>query len=114
MQTIAQRLKYLRKSKNLTLEEVGKHIGVGKSTIQKYENGIIGNIPSDKIEALAEILETTPAYIMGWTDSAESNEDSTESELNQTIVNLLFSLPESKKRQAIDYLRFLAAQEDNP
>lgn len=67
METIAQRLKWLRKEHvKKTQEEVGKIVGVGKATIQKYENGIISSIPSDKIELLAEALETTPGFIMGW------------------------------------------------
>ena len=35
----------------------------------KYENNIITNIPSDKIELIADYLSISPAYIMGWTDS---------------------------------------------
>jgi hypothetical protein len=34
----------------------------------KYENDVITNIPSDKIELMAQALRTTPAYIMGWDD----------------------------------------------
>lgn len=72
MDTIADRLKWLRKEKcKKTQEEVGKHVGVGKATIQKYEAGIITNIPSDKIELLAEALETTPGFIMGWENDPE-------------------------------------------
>lgn len=63
------RIRDLRAKQGLTMEELGEKIGVGKATIKKYENGIIENIPSDKIEALADTLETTPAYLMGWTDS---------------------------------------------
>lgn len=53
----------------MTLEEVAQFVGVTRATIQKYENGIISNIPSDKIEALAKALKTSPAYIMGWEDT---------------------------------------------
>ena len=35
-------------------------------TIHRYENGIIANIPHEKIEALARALDTTPAELMGW------------------------------------------------
>ena len=74
MNTMAQRLKWLRKEKcHKTQEEVAKHVGVQKAAIQKYENGIVANIPSDKIELLAEALETTPGFIMGWEDDPEYN-----------------------------------------
>lgn len=63
---LGDRIKLKRKEKNKTLEEVGKIVGVTKATIQRYENGNILNIPSDKIELLAKALDTTPSYLMGW------------------------------------------------
>lgn len=59
-------IKNLRTERNLTQEEVGKIIGASKQTLHKYENGIITNIPQDKIEALANLFDVSPAYIMGW------------------------------------------------
>jgi transcriptional regulator with XRE-family HTH domain len=50
----------------LTLEEVAMKIGTTKQTIQRYETGEISNIPSDKIEKLAMVYNTTPIKIMGW------------------------------------------------
>lgn len=65
--TMAERLRWLRKFRcHKTQLEIGKKVGVGKATIQKYECGVITNIPSDKVELLAEALETTPGFIMGW------------------------------------------------
>ena len=69
---IGDRIHELRAYHILTMEELGQKIGVGKGTIKKYENGTIKNIPSDKIEALAEALETTPEYLMGWTNVAHN------------------------------------------
>ena len=66
---IGDRIHDLRTARNLTMEELGAKVGVGKGTIKKYESGLIKNIPSDKIESLAEALETTPEYLMGWTES---------------------------------------------
>lgn len=62
------KLKNLRLSQGLTLEEVGNAVGVGKSTVRKWETGDIANMRRDKIAKLASALHTTPAYIMGWTD----------------------------------------------
>ena len=70
--TIGSRLHDLRIDLVLTMEELGQKVGVGKGTIKKYENGVIKNIPSDKIEALADALETTPEYLMGWTENEHS------------------------------------------
>lgn len=65
---IAEKIKYLRKKYGLTLEQVGNAVGVGKSTVRKWETGQIANMRRDKIEKLATALHTTPAYLMGWED----------------------------------------------
>ncbi|WP_288327330.1 helix-turn-helix domain-containing protein [uncultured Clostridium sp.] len=63
---LKENLKTRRLELNLTLEEVAKKLSISKPTLQRYESGVISNIPSDKIEHLAEILNTTPAELMGW------------------------------------------------
>lgn len=60
------KIKSLRKLQGLTLQEVGDAVGVGKSTVRKWESGDIENMRRDKIAALAKALHTTPAYLMGW------------------------------------------------
>ena len=63
---LKENIKNRRLELNLTLDDVSKKLSISKPTLQRYESGVISNIPSDKIEKLAEILETTPAYLMGW------------------------------------------------
>jgi len=65
---IGKRIKELRRSKRMTLEELAEIIGTSKQTINRYENGIISNIPADKIVSLANALGTTPQSLMGWND----------------------------------------------
>lgn len=61
-----EKIKFLRLQKGLTLEQVGDYVGVGKSTVRKWENGMIENMRRDKIAKLAAVLGTTPDYLMGW------------------------------------------------
>lgn len=63
---MGDKIRTLRLSLGLTLEDVGKAVGVGKSTVRKWESGDIKNMRRDKIASLAAILQTTPAYLMGW------------------------------------------------
>lgn len=65
--TIGQKIKYLRKEK-LKMSQVAfaDEIKVSKQTLYKYENDIVTNIPSDKIEAIAKLCKVSPAYLMGW------------------------------------------------
>ncbi len=63
----------LRTQKGLTLEELGNMVGVGKSTVRKWENGMIANMKRDKIMKVSEALGTTPEYLMGWDESASES-----------------------------------------
>lgn len=66
MTTKGDRLRALRENAGLTLEEVAERLSITRQAIYKYEKNIVTNIPSDKIEALAKLYDSTPEYIMGW------------------------------------------------
>ena len=55
-------IKSRRKELNLTLEQVGDLVGVGKSTVRKWETGDIENMKRDKIVKLAKALRVSPSY----------------------------------------------------
>ena len=63
---LSKKIRDLRMKHNLTLEQVAQAVGVGKSTVRKWETGLIANMRRDKIAKLATALRTTPAYLMGW------------------------------------------------
>ena len=62
-------LKEKRLEKNMTLEEVGNLIGVGKSTVRKWENGMIENMGRDKIVAISKALGISPLDILGMSEN---------------------------------------------
>ncbi|MDN6035463.1 MAG: helix-turn-helix domain-containing protein, partial [Lactococcus lactis] len=62
-------LKEKRLEKKLTLEQVGEIVGVGKSTVRKWENGMIENMGRDKIVSLSKALGISPLDILGIGDS---------------------------------------------
>ena len=65
-------IKEKRQELGLTYEQLGNLIGVGKSTVRKWETGIIENMRRDNIIALSKALNISPAILMGW-DIKESN-----------------------------------------
>lgn len=65
---MGQKIKLLREQKGMTLEELGNKVGVGKSTVRKWETGLIANMRRDKISKIAKALEVEPSYLMGWED----------------------------------------------
>ena len=70
--TIGTRIKNKREELGIAQVELARKIGCTKQTIYKYENDIVTNIPSDNVEKLANALNTTPAYLMGWDNAADS------------------------------------------
>ncbi len=62
-------IKQLREERGMTLEQLGDKIGVGKSTVRKWENGMIANMRRDKIGLIANALSVSPAYLMGWEEN---------------------------------------------
>lgn len=69
---LPNKLKELRKAKGLTLEEVAKALETSKQTIHRYENGVISNVPHEKIKKLAEVLSVNPSELMGWSSDLSS------------------------------------------
>lgn len=68
--TLGDRIHYLRTSSGMTLQELSNKIGVGYSTIGKWERGYIKSLRTDKLENLAKALNTTVDYLMGLTDNS--------------------------------------------
>ena len=64
--TKGERIRKLRERTGKTLTAFADAIGVSKQTLYKYENDIITNVPSDKIEMIAELSGCSPCYVMGW------------------------------------------------
>lgn len=66
MSTIGSRIRNRREELGLSQDELGKRLGYkSRSSINKIELDQ-RNLTQSKIKAIAEALETTPAYIMGW------------------------------------------------
>lgn len=72
---LGKRIRTLREKAGLTQTELANAIGTSKQNIYKYEQGIITNIPLDRIETIASVLNTSPAYLMGWDDEPQTSGD---------------------------------------
>jgi len=101
------RIRELRKRAGITQDELATKLGTTKQTIFKYEKDIITNIPSDKIEAMAMIFDSTPEHIMGWDekevlkraafDATVAKEMNKDDDLRD-IIKMYLALPEGKKK----------------
>lgn len=104
--TIGQRIKDRRERLGLGQTELADRVGISKQTLYKYENGIITNIPSDKIEAISKVLNSSPGYLMGWSDNIDyvvmAEDTPTSGNLTpneQIIIERYRSIPEDKKSE---------------
>ena len=65
MNTKGKNISEARKNAGLTMEELGKMVGVSRATIKRYESGEIANIPDDKIEKIAKATKVSETFLMG-------------------------------------------------
>ena len=111
---MAQKIKDLRKEKGLTLEQVASVVGVGKSTVRKWETGMIANMRRDKIAALAKALGTTPEYLMGWDELKIPPTEPELSEGEKLVLDLFRQIPEDRQPEALDLLRVALRMQKKP
>jgi len=64
--TTGERIRTCRKQAHMSAETLAKRCGLSPATIYRYENGEIGKIGTEKLGAIAEALNTTLTYLMGW------------------------------------------------
>ena len=68
--SIGKRIKLLRMKRGMSIEELAAKLGKNRTTVYRYENGDIENLPLDILNPLAAALDTTAGHLMGW-DSKE-------------------------------------------
>ena len=73
MNTKGKNISEARKNAGLTMEELGKMVGVSRATIKRYESGEIANIPDDRIEKIAKATKVSEAFLMGWDTLKKEN-----------------------------------------
>lgn len=83
---VGDRIKEAREKTGMSQVDFASKINVSKQTLYKYENNIITNIPSDKIEAVAQVCNISPSYIMGWSNNVSPISLSNK---QGTIINVL-------------------------
>lgn len=73
MSDTGERIKQRRKEMGLTADTLAEKLGVSRSTIFRYERGDIDKIPAESLSVIADVLNTTPAYLMGWKENDEQS-----------------------------------------
>ncbi|OFQ87773.1 helix-turn-helix domain-containing protein [Streptococcus sp. HMSC061E03] len=101
------RIRELRKDKNITQEYLAQQLGVAKLTISKWERGI-HQIKSDKAEMLCSILGVSLPYLLGIDDVSEHDLPVYKQcilELNNVSINLLRNIDKLTSQNLSDIKR---------
>ena len=132
MGALSSVLKKRRKELGLTLLQIADAVGVTEATVQRWESGNIKTLRYNKITKLAEVLQVSPATLMGWEEKqltvnqilsrqrkngphpekdkpAESELD----ELDKDLLRLFAQLTPEQKRRQIETLRDIVGKKDS-
>lgn len=113
--TIGERIKERREALGMTQQELADRLGYkSRSTINKIEmNG--RNLKQSKIKAFADVLQTTPGYIMGWDNKEDYiiyDSISHKGLIKKiTLMDYLEKASEPNVDRLYDYMKFLIMQE---
>ena len=71
---VGKRIKERRHEIGISMPELGRRVGVNKSTIQRYETDGVNPNRSMIINGLADALQTTPEWLTGRSEEKEVKE----------------------------------------
>lgn len=129
--SIGERLRKNRKSRHLSQEDVAKHINVDRTTISRYENGVI-DIPVSTLIEISGLCGFEPRLFFNWesdgleelqkllqdcTDAAKSREmrkhiNQTPIRLSENSIDLLMTYALLKYNSAISESTLRSLKED--
>lgn len=110
-ESIGSRIRELRESVGMSQEELAIKIGYkDRSTIAKIELDA-RNLTQSKIKSIADVLHVTPAYIMGWDQSIQNEDDVCMklSEEERELIQQYRSMDQSGK----DFIKTVIDREQN-
>lgn len=117
--TIYDRIRERRIQLGLSQEDLAIKMGYkSRSTINKIESGAV-DIARNKIEKFAEVLNTTPAYLMGWNEEDQYYIDKEAAEYAEMLrtrpgARMLFSAAKDMSKEdmeeTVKYIEFLKSK----
>ncbi len=102
---IGERIRFLRKQADMTIDALAAKVGVTRQTISRYETGAISDIPRRRLEKIATELGVSCDYLEGWT--MESQRDSLQFDIQQLKMALAKSKTEDEREEIETSLEIL-------
>lgn len=96
----------------MSAETLAARIGVSAATVYRWEKGDIEKVPATILEPLAEALQTTPQFLIGWDKAPEEPKNQGEPVyLKHGDVRILAKgfdrMPEEERRKALELARMV-------
>ena len=111
MSLTGDRIREMRLQHNMTLDDVAKYLGINRQAVYKYEQGIVTNIPLDKLEKMATLFGTTPGYLAGWSTETPPNiSDDAKTNDIRLLIRGLNKLTPEQIEQATNVFRAMFMQ----
>lgn len=70
---IGRRIKQRREQIGLSMQDIADKLDVNRSSVMRWENGETNKIKLPIVEKLAQILQTSPDYLMGYNDEVDAS-----------------------------------------
>lgn len=94
---VGNSIKEARKAKGLTQKDLAKLLECSHTTISKYEQGEIENMPRPRMQKMADILEVSPVILFNFADEQPKQPVQDElSEVKRALIDLVEELSESE------------------
>lgn len=110
---IGRRIKNRRSELKMTLEDVALKVNVTRSTIQRYEAGIISRPKLPVIHSIAQALDVSPDWLMGLDVPMERNDPAgsipDEAALDASLIRKLTQLSPEQLARVEAYIEGLTA-----
>lgn len=103
---IGERIKLRRKELKLSADVVAEKLGVSRSTIFRYEKGDIEKLPTNILDKIAEILKTSPAFLMGWEDEKNSSIEAIYNQLDEHRKSKVYRYAEKQLAEQNKIVKF--------
>lgn len=114
---IGKRIKERRKALGMSVEDLARAIGKSRATVYRYENGYIESLPTEALVPVIDALQTSPDYLIGWTDDptprpkVEEEPDKDEAELMGLYSGLVIEYKEKLMDRAKELSRLQRYQD---
>lgn len=94
---VGNSIKEARKAKGLTQKDLAKLLECSHTTISKYEQGEIENMPRPRMQKMADILEVSPVILFNFADEQQKQPVQDElSDVKRALIDLVEGLSENE------------------